>query len=134
MWLCARAFVVPSVIAVLALSAQTGWSETQTIKIVVPNPPGASPDILARLLAEQIGRAEGAALVIENRPADELRTDLLPRQFADGYCRQQQIALPNARRFAECGTHQTQRVDHSCGWSRNGRTNGLRDAQACGSS
>src|SRR5262249_33192901 len=64
---CARSFVVPSVVAVLALSAQTGWSETKTIKIVVPNPPGASTDILARLLAEQIGRAEGATLVIENR-------------------------------------------------------------------
>lgn len=68
MWLCARSFAVPSVLAVLALSAQPGWSETKTIKIVVPNPPGASTDILARLLAEQIGRAEGATLVVENRP------------------------------------------------------------------
>jgi len=86
MWLCARFFVVPSVLAVLALSAQTGWSETKTIKIVVPNPPGASPDILARLLAEQIGRAEGAALVIENRPGagNIVGSEAVARAVPDG--------------------------------------------------
>ena len=31
-------------------------------------PPGGSTDILARLLAEQIGRQQGPTAVIENRP------------------------------------------------------------------
>jgi tripartite-type tricarboxylate transporter receptor subunit TctC len=86
MWLCARTFVVPSVFAVLALSAQTGWSETKTIKIVVPNPPGASTDILARLLAEQIGRAEGATLVMENRPGagNIVGSEAVARAVPDG--------------------------------------------------
>jgi tripartite-type tricarboxylate transporter receptor subunit TctC len=68
MWLCAPSFVIPAVFVALALSTQAGWSETTTIKLVVPNPPGASTDILARLLAEQIGRAHGATLIVENRP------------------------------------------------------------------
>jgi tripartite-type tricarboxylate transporter receptor subunit TctC len=40
----------------------------KTVKIVVPGPPGAANDILARLLAEQIGRAEQVTLIVENRP------------------------------------------------------------------
>jgi tripartite-type tricarboxylate transporter receptor subunit TctC len=32
---------------------------TRTIKIVVPIAPGGSMDILARMLGEQIGRAQG---------------------------------------------------------------------------
>jgi tripartite-type tricarboxylate transporter receptor subunit TctC len=68
MWPWTRFFVIPSVFVALALSAQTGWPETRTIKIVVPNPPGASTNILARLLAEQVGRATGETLVVENRP------------------------------------------------------------------
>jgi tripartite-type tricarboxylate transporter receptor subunit TctC len=50
-------------------SVQPGHTQTaRTIKIIVPGTPGASNDILARLLAKQIERAEGATLVVENRP------------------------------------------------------------------
>jgi tripartite-type tricarboxylate transporter receptor subunit TctC len=50
-------------------SGHVAWSQTaRTIKIVEPNPPGGPPDILARLLAEQVGRATGLTMVIENRP------------------------------------------------------------------
>jgi tripartite-type tricarboxylate transporter receptor subunit TctC len=52
-----------------ALSSQSAWSETaRTIRIVVPFPPGGSADILARLLGEQINKANGPTVVIENRP------------------------------------------------------------------
>ena len=51
-----------AVIAVLALSSHCAWSQTtRTIKIVVPIPPGGALDILARLLAEQIGGARANA-------------------------------------------------------------------------
>lgn len=50
--------------ALSATLAQTG----QTVKIVVPFPPGGSADILMRLLAEQITKATGTGTQIENRP------------------------------------------------------------------
>jgi tripartite-type tricarboxylate transporter receptor subunit TctC len=40
---------------------------TRTIKFVVPMPAGGAIDILARLLADQISRAEGLTIVVENR-------------------------------------------------------------------
>jgi tripartite-type tricarboxylate transporter receptor subunit TctC len=53
----------------VALAGDAAWSQTaRTIKIVTPVPPGGSTDILARLLAEQIGRQQGPTALIENRP------------------------------------------------------------------
>jgi tripartite-type tricarboxylate transporter receptor subunit TctC len=53
----------------LAFAAPGAWSQAgRTIKIVVPFPPGGSADILARLLGEQISKAQGPTVLIENRP------------------------------------------------------------------
>jgi tripartite-type tricarboxylate transporter receptor subunit TctC len=55
-------------ISLLAISNRLAWSQTiTTVKIVVPVPPGGVNDFLARVLAEQIGRAQGVAFIIENR-------------------------------------------------------------------
>jgi len=52
-----------------SLFTQDAWCQTtRTIKIVDPAGPGTSTDVLARVLAEQIGRAHGATIVVENRP------------------------------------------------------------------
>jgi tripartite-type tricarboxylate transporter receptor subunit TctC len=52
----------------LALSGQSTRSQTpNTIKIVVPVPPGGALDILTRLLAEQIGRTQGPTILIDYR-------------------------------------------------------------------
>jgi tripartite-type tricarboxylate transporter receptor subunit TctC len=51
-----------------ALGIDAAWSQTtRTIRVIVPFSPGASADILARLLGQQIGRAPGLTVVIENR-------------------------------------------------------------------
>ena len=54
----------------LVTSAGYGaWSQPAgTVKVVVPFAPGGVADTLARLLAEQIVRAQGATLIVENRP------------------------------------------------------------------
>jgi tripartite-type tricarboxylate transporter receptor subunit TctC len=44
------------------------WSQGKTLRIVVPYTPGSGPDIISRLLGEQIGRANGPSVVVENRP------------------------------------------------------------------
>jgi tripartite-type tricarboxylate transporter receptor subunit TctC len=59
---------------------------TGTIKIVVPLPPGSALDILSRLFAEEISRAQRPAIVIENRPgaAGVIGTELAARASPDG--------------------------------------------------
>jgi tripartite-type tricarboxylate transporter receptor subunit TctC len=58
-----------AVIAVLTLSGHGAWSQARAaIKIVAPSAPGGVTDTLARLLAEQVGRAQGQTILIENRP------------------------------------------------------------------
>src|SRR4029077_11481172 len=52
-------------IPLLMLSAHPGHAQSAgTIKLIVPGPPGAANDILARVLAGQIERAEGATLIV----------------------------------------------------------------------
>jgi tripartite-type tricarboxylate transporter receptor subunit TctC len=74
-------------VTVLASSSHCAWSQaTRTIKIVVPTPPGGVLDIVARLLAEQIGRTGGPTLVIENRPGAGtiVGTESVSRAAPDG--------------------------------------------------
>jgi tripartite-type tricarboxylate transporter receptor subunit TctC len=73
--------------AVLAIFAEAAWSQaTRTVKIVVPYTPASGPDILGRLLAEQIGRATGATVVVEDRPGagTVIGTEAAARAAPDG--------------------------------------------------
>jgi tripartite-type tricarboxylate transporter receptor subunit TctC len=58
----------------------------QTRKIVVPYPPGSGPDILSRLVAEQVGRTHGVTMVVENRPGGGtlIGTEAAARATPDG--------------------------------------------------
>src|SRR5215471_15363354 len=62
-------------------SAQTG-----PIKIVVPFPPGGAIDVIARVMADGVGRMRGPAIVVENRPggAMEIATEAVIRAKPDG--------------------------------------------------
>jgi tripartite-type tricarboxylate transporter receptor subunit TctC len=54
---------------VVAIFGHGAWAQAaRTIKIVVPIAPGGPTDTLARLLAEQVGRAQGVTMIVENRP------------------------------------------------------------------
>jgi tripartite-type tricarboxylate transporter receptor subunit TctC len=70
----------------LAVSDPSAWSQTsRTVRVVVPFPPGGAVDVLARLLAEEIGPA-GPMMVIENRPGAGavIGTEAVSRAAADG--------------------------------------------------
>jgi tripartite-type tricarboxylate transporter receptor subunit TctC len=71
----------------IALTSHSARSQAaRTIKIVVPFPPGGNTDILARLLSEQVRRAQGPAIVIENRPGAStvIGTEAVARATPDG--------------------------------------------------
>ena len=53
----------------IALLGEVALSQTnRTIRIIVPFPAGGVADILARLLGEQITKAQGPTVLIDNRP------------------------------------------------------------------
>src|SRR5215472_19240299 len=74
-------------LAAAAATFDAAWSQTpKTIKIVVPNPPGGVSDLLARLVADEIGRKQGQAFLIETRPgaAGDIGSEAVSRAPADG--------------------------------------------------
>ena len=71
----------------LALAGHGASAQTQrTLKLVVPSAPGGATDILARLLGDQIGRTQGATVVIDNRPGagEVIGTEAAARAAPDG--------------------------------------------------
>jgi tripartite-type tricarboxylate transporter receptor subunit TctC len=75
------------VAGIVTLIGQVAWPQaTRTIRIVVPFQPGGTADILARLLAEEIGRTHGATIVVENGPGggSVVGTEAVSRAAPDG--------------------------------------------------
>jgi tripartite-type tricarboxylate transporter receptor subunit TctC len=80
-------FLAAAGMLLLALSGDGALSQTaRTIRIVVPFPAGGSADDVARLMADQIGRTQGASFVIENRPGagTVVATEAVSRAAPDG--------------------------------------------------
>jgi tripartite-type tricarboxylate transporter receptor subunit TctC len=78
-----------AVLAVATIIFSNGvWSQItpRTIRLVVPYPPGGTADIVARLLGEQIGRAGGPTIVVENRPGGgtAIGSEAVARAAPDG--------------------------------------------------
>jgi tripartite-type tricarboxylate transporter receptor subunit TctC len=81
-------------VAALALATVMGAAvggpalaqSSRTIRFVVPFGPGGTADIMARVLAEQIGKAHGVGTLIENRPGGGgvIATEATARAAADG--------------------------------------------------
>lgn len=55
--------------ALSLVTCQTAHAEIKgTVKIIVPSTPGGGADVVARLLAEQIGHTQNVTMVVEDRP------------------------------------------------------------------
>src|SRR5215471_11409347 len=73
--------------ALCALLSSAAQAQTnRMIKFIVPFAPGGTADILARLLAEQIGKAHGVGTLIENRSGAGtiIATEAAAHTAADG--------------------------------------------------
>jgi tripartite-type tricarboxylate transporter receptor subunit TctC len=68
------------------LPAAPAHAQTGQIKIIVPYTPGSGPDILSRLMANEIGRAQGLTVLVENRPGGGtiVGTEMVARADPDG--------------------------------------------------
>jgi tripartite-type tricarboxylate transporter receptor subunit TctC len=75
------------VFAVLGLAEPaSAQQKVSSLKIVVPLAAGGGADILARILAEQIGKAENINTIVENRPGagTVIGTEVVARAAPDG--------------------------------------------------
>ena len=77
----------------LALAGVVTWADAQTgypnrpVKLVVPYPPGALTDLLARFIAERLGAALAQPVVVENKPGAGtlVGAEFVAKAPADGY-------------------------------------------------
>jgi tripartite-type tricarboxylate transporter receptor subunit TctC len=79
--------LVATFVAVLAWLAPVHGASSQTaLKIVVPLAAGGGADILARILAEEIGKAQNINAIVENRPGagTAIGTEAVARAAPDG--------------------------------------------------
>src|SRR3954470_25047857 len=73
-------------ISLFAAGGDFAFAQSKTLKIIVPYTPGSGPDIVSRLLGEQIGKAGGPTVVVENRPGGGMTigTEAAARAEPDG--------------------------------------------------
>jgi tripartite-type tricarboxylate transporter receptor subunit TctC len=70
----------------LAARAQPAWP-SKPLKMIVPNPPGGSSDVLGRVVAQKLSVQLGQPVVVENRggASGNIGTEALAKSAPDGY-------------------------------------------------
>ena len=82
-----RAAIVCACVGLLAATAAAENYPTKPVRIVIPFPPGAGPDIVARTIGPVLSKRWGQQIVVDNRPGGggNIATELAARAPADGY-------------------------------------------------
>jgi tripartite-type tricarboxylate transporter receptor subunit TctC len=85
-----RTLIVSALAIVAGLAAYPAMAQSwpsRPLRIVVPLPPGGSPDYLARLISEKLQPVLGQPLVVENKPgaSGHIARDFVAKAPADGY-------------------------------------------------
>lgn len=73
-------------VLLLAAAPRDASAQDGTVRIVVPYTPGSGPDILSRLMGQEIGEQHGPTVVVENRPGagTVVGTDVVQHATPDG--------------------------------------------------
>ena len=85
-----KSLSITALIVCLVLAAalvDPSWAQSnRPIHVIVPFPPGGAADVLARVLAQQIGDADNQTIVVDNRPGAgaSIAYDLAARAAPDG--------------------------------------------------
>ncbi len=84
--------ILRRILIFLVLAAATGSAAAQAwparpVRFIVSQPPGTGPDILARLLADNLGKRWSQQVIVDNRPggASIIGITAAARSPADGY-------------------------------------------------
>jgi tripartite-type tricarboxylate transporter receptor subunit TctC len=85
-----RTLLQSALSAATASMAASGFAQvwpSRPIKLVVPFPPGSSPDIIGRLIAEPLGHALGQTVIVDNKPGagGNVGTAAVAKAEPDGY-------------------------------------------------
>ena len=75
------------IFAMLAIVAQAETYPSKPIRVVVPYPPGGTPDILIRELAPKLTAALGQQIIVDNRPGagGNIGSEVVAKAAPDGY-------------------------------------------------
>jgi len=85
-----RTLLQSALAAATTSMAASGFAQawpSRPIKLVVPFPPGSSPDIIGRLVAEPLGHALGQTVIVDNKPGagGNVGTAFVAKAEPDGY-------------------------------------------------
>jgi len=87
---CAAIFCASLILAALC-AASSGYAQqpwpSKPVRMIIPNSTGAAPDLIARVLADQMTRALGQPWLVDNRPGGEelIAAEAVARAAPDGY-------------------------------------------------
>ena len=81
-----RGFAVAALILFSAAAAAQGYPN-KPIRLVVGYPPGGSGDFTTRLIADELSKDLGVAVIVENRPGagGSIASDFVAKSAPDGY-------------------------------------------------
>lgn len=82
-----RAILGAALGAPFAFGARADTYPTHPVRLIVPFPAGGTTDILARIVADQVGQRLGQPVIVESRPGagGNVAGEYIARNEADGY-------------------------------------------------
>ena len=84
---CMKGIFTAGLLAAVSALAQAQTFPSKPIRIVVPNPPGGSLDIMARLVAQRTTETFGSPVLVENQPGGDgvIGSERVARSAPDGH-------------------------------------------------